>query len=890
MKISSKIGLLLSLLIPACAYANQKFTGVCSQSGRVVVSGLNSTNNAALTYAGATVTVNVVGGGLATIFSDNVGTPLSNPFTAGSDATFGFYAANGRYTVVCSGTGIPSITVNGDALLNDPAAAGSTFTGSSVTSSTANPATTGFIRQASTDSMCWRNNANSANLCLSRSGAGDTLTWPSALTLTGGFTATTGTFSGAITGTTESLSGGLTAATVNSSGGLIDNTPIGSITPSTGSFTTGAFSGALTGLGATFSAEVGPNVSGVPLGDTAHRWDTFIRNLDVSGTITGILNGSGTTNTLPKFTAATVIGNSSVTDDGTTVSTTEGMSIGGALTVSGVGGINAGSNPLVAGATTLNRIKNVCNVPSTAYTTIGAAYADSTNCGAVYVWPNSASGYTETLSANLVLNRSSVPIVFMGPATISMGTNQITAAGTVNGVSIIGMCGLSSGGNQCAKFVYTGTSAAIAIGDSSTHSKSLLLRGIWVSTSGNGAVGLQINNLDQFSVEDSYFSQDGGTAPISIQTVGTGTFIGSGSFINDHIVGAATNGIGYQFKTLSTNMQIIGGNVALDVGASAVCIDIQGASTQSIEPDNVNLNTCNTAVKVENTATSTGAIVGSIRTDSGVTTVASYAAGTFGNKLTCVDCATNAAVSDSGSSNSVEVILQNQINSRFNAIVSSSGGYSISEPTPNKSWLVHSTGGDTSLDALGVGGTVHIGHSAGGTGGLSVENGTGTAGATISGTGAAVFNASIQVNGGTVFTGSVGSGTKIASNSAVQTFEYGCTGTATSATTIILNNTLTAPACTGTSASRPLTKISSAGTITNLAVGCTTGGVNASSGVVTVRRNGSTSVLTCTLGTGTTCSDTTHSFAVGAGDELNLQFTTQSAETLANCEFSFEKQ
>ena len=566
------------------------------------------------------------------------------------------------------------------------------------------------------------------------------------------------------------------------------------------------------------------------------------------------------------------------------------VTVNGTLIVNGTGGINAGTNSLTAGAATLDRIKNVCNVPSTAYSTIGAAYTDSTNCGAVYVWPNSATGYTETLSANLALTRSSVPIVFMGPATITMGTNQITAAGTVNGVSIVGMCGLSSGGNQCVKFVYTGTSAAIAIGDSSTHSKSLLIRGIEVSTTGNGAIGLQINNLDQCSVEDSYISQDGGASPIGIQTVGTGTFVGSCAFYNVHIVGAATNGIGYQFKNLSTNMQIVGGNVALDSGSSAVCIDVQGASTQSIEPVYVNLNTCNTAVKVESTATATGAIVGVIRTDSGVTTVANYASGTTGNKLTCTDCATNAAVTDSGSNNSLEVVLQNQINSRFNAIVSSSSGYSISEPTPNKSWLVHSAGGDTNLDALGVGGTVHIGHSAGGTGGLSIENGTGTAGATISGTGAAVFNASVQVNGGTVFTGSVGSGTKIASNSAVQTFEYGCTGTATAASTIILNNTLTGPTCTGTSAARPLTKISSAGTIVNLFAACTTGGVSASSGVVTVRRNGSASVLTCTLGTGTTCSDTTHSFAVGAGDELNLQFTTQSAETLANCEFSFEKQ
>lgn len=96
----------------------QRFNGKAAVSGIVITEGLNSTNTADLTYALATITVNVHGGGLATIFSDNVGTPLANPFTANSDATFSFYAANGRYDIVVSGTGVPTNTV-ADVLLND---------------------------------------------------------------------------------------------------------------------------------------------------------------------------------------------------------------------------------------------------------------------------------------------------------------------------------------------------------------------------------------------------------------------------------------------------------------------------------------------------------------------------------------------------------------------------------------------------------------------------------------------------------------------------------------------------------------------------------------------------------------------------------------------------
>jgi|SRR5215831_18711832 len=45
---------------------------------------------------------------LATIFSDNLGTALGNPFTAQADGTWQFWAANGLYDVQFSGGGIPT--------------------------------------------------------------------------------------------------------------------------------------------------------------------------------------------------------------------------------------------------------------------------------------------------------------------------------------------------------------------------------------------------------------------------------------------------------------------------------------------------------------------------------------------------------------------------------------------------------------------------------------------------------------------------------------------------------------------------------------------------------------------------------------------------------------
>lgn len=72
---------------------------------------------------GATVTVYNAGTlVLATIYSDNLSTPKANPFTADSNGYIFFYAADGRYDVVISGTGIATPYTWGDNLLDNPAA------------------------------------------------------------------------------------------------------------------------------------------------------------------------------------------------------------------------------------------------------------------------------------------------------------------------------------------------------------------------------------------------------------------------------------------------------------------------------------------------------------------------------------------------------------------------------------------------------------------------------------------------------------------------------------------------------------------------------------------------------------------------------------------------
>jgi hypothetical protein len=117
-----------------------------------------------------------------------------------------------------------------------------------------------------------------------------------------------------------------------------------------------------------------------------------------------------------------------------------------------------------------------------------------------------------------------------------------------------------------------------------------------------------------------------------------------------------------------------------------------------------------------------------------------------------------------------------------------------------------------------------------------------------------------------------------------------CSGTATSTATLFLFDAgATTVACTDTTELLSI-PVASAGTIRNLRVKSGTAGFAAGSGVMTLRKNAVDTTITCTVGTGTTCSDTTHNFTVVAGDLISLKMVTVGTETLANVRASWEKE
>jgi hypothetical protein len=115
-----------------------------------------------------------------------------------------------------------------------------------------------------------------------------------------------------------------------------------------------------------------------------------------------------------------------------------------------------------------------------------------------------------------------------------------------------------------------------------------------------------------------------------------------------------------------------------------------------------------------------------------------------------------------------------------------------------------------------------------------------------------------------------------------------CTGVGTAASTIGLRisgssttGTAVVAACTNSAVLDAGLPMNGIRTLRNLMALATAAGTNASSGVVTVLKNGVATALTCTIGTGTSCNDQTHTVATTAGDLISIQFTTQAADTLS---------
>ena len=92
-----------------------------------VAAGAGSSQIIGSPVAGASVQVNQYPSGApATIYSDNGVTQAANPLTTDTNGAFSFYAADGRYQLVISGSNITTQTINDIELVDMIGAIGTT--------------------------------------------------------------------------------------------------------------------------------------------------------------------------------------------------------------------------------------------------------------------------------------------------------------------------------------------------------------------------------------------------------------------------------------------------------------------------------------------------------------------------------------------------------------------------------------------------------------------------------------------------------------------------------------------------------------------------------------------------------------------------------------------
>ncbi|HEY6250626.1 MAG TPA: hypothetical protein VI685_11750 [Candidatus Angelobacter sp.] len=395
------------------------------------------------------------------------------------------------------------------------------------------------------------------------------------------------------------------------------------------------------------------------------------------------------------------------------------------------------------------------------YTTIAAAYNDSTNCKSTILVP---PGYTETLSATLSLNRSDTVIRFLGSAAITQGPFQVVVPSGKNNVSIVSdLIGTvnANGGISVTFKGFSGSGAAIQVGSSSADTANFYLKGIYVELAHaqNSAVGISLTRVHQFILDSLQVGVGSSTASnltaILLNGAGDSThnyFTGIGE-INMPVISMGANSnysIGIQAINQVTDTLVIGGTVELDSTATSSqyplgtrCFDVDGTSGPGSELFfySPNCEAAVNALSVEGNAKT----VGDVRRDSGVGTLTTLASGTSGNKIRFVN-ATGGTVVDHGSNNSVEFPSNDQVHSDLWQIMANSGAWAVSYVPTGKDPIFFNSS-NTFINAL-TGGVVF---NEGSGSAVQFFNGGTTQVGLIDSSGNASFSGNLTVNGTKLF-------------------------------------------------------------------------------------------------------------------------------------------
>jgi hypothetical protein len=263
-------------------------------------------------------------------------------------------------------------------------------------------------------------------------------------------------------------------------------------------------------------------------------------------------------------------------------------------------------------------LDNIIFVDGTTYTSIASALAavNTVGGGTVVVPPN----YSETWSANLVFTTSNTGILFMGPATISMGSYQITQASGLAGTFIKSVVPYAHVGTaKGVVFTYTGSGNAFSIGDSSGYTHAMVIEniGIVISGAGSSAVGLYLDDVITSEINGVTVTGAGGsTSQIGISLTGTGFYCGDNIFRNCFTSACY---IGAQLGNQANANTFLGGSFESSVSNAIGIYCNAGSGNTFINPDiettytGISMNNCfsNRVVNFFNQGNTTDVILSS---------------------------------------------------------------------------------------------------------------------------------------------------------------------------------------------------------------------------------------------------------------------------------------
>lgn len=305
-----------------------------------------------------------------------------------------------------------------------------------------------------------------------------------------------------------------------------------------------------------------------------------------SGTISGL-----TTNQIPKATSATSIGDSSISDDGTTVSTSEIVSTGGVA-------INAGSLTQTvpnngSTATVLNKLAKF----GTGYTATVATTSDLTNTIGICTANCSTTGNATIAiggTASCVFDGATTAGHWVQPSSTTGGDCHDAGATVPSGVQVLGQVTSTNGSggtytidmNPVGVMGGGGGSISYSAGTGLTltgHSFSLTTP-VTTANGGTGTTGVPqrlaigwpagvdpslnvIGTIDQASTVQSIVgtvaTAVGSSATVTVYKAGSGTACGSGTALHSGSFDANGTAVTNQTLTVTTSSLSAGDRLCL---------------------------------------------------------------------------------------------------------------------------------------------------------------------------------------------------------------------------------------------------------------------------------------------------------------------------------------